>query len=119
MYKDPGPETERNHRSVCAPKVSWTERQKGWNDLLYPYLVLDGVAFNRVFIESIPQGYGSVPVKVDHHGEEIETVMVAGSVGIESSSSGKEMEEGRVGSDTMQPVSGWWMFEKNEKNTKE
>ena len=78
MYKDPGPETERNHRSVCAPKVSWTERQKGWNDLSYPYLVLDGVAFNRIYMESIPQGYGSVPVKVDDHGKEIETVMVAG-----------------------------------------
>ena len=48
MYKDPGPETERNHRSVCAPKVSWTERQKGWNDLSYPYLVLDGVAFRSI-----------------------------------------------------------------------
>ena len=70
-------------------------------------------------MESIPQGYGSVPVKVDDHGEEIETVMVAGSVGSESSSSGKEMEGVGVDSDTMQPVSGWWMFEKNVKNTKE
>ena len=119
IYKDPGPETERNHRSVCAPKVPWTERQKGWNDLSYPYLVLDGVAFNRVYMESIPQGYGSMSVKVDDHGEEIETVMVAGSVGIECLSSGKEIEGGGVGSDTVQPVSGWWMFEKNEKNTKE
>lgn len=31
-------------------------------------------------------------MKVDNHGEEIETVMVAGSVGIECSSSGKETE---------------------------
>lgn len=58
-------------------------------------------------------------MKVDNHGEEIETVMVAGSVGIECSSSGKETEGGGVGSDTMQPVSGWCMFENDEKNRKE
>lgn len=50
MYKDPGPETERNHRSVCASKVPWTERQKEWNEPSYLYLVLNGVVFNRVYL---------------------------------------------------------------------
>lgn len=50
MYKDPGPEMERNHRSVCASKVPWTERQKEWNEPSYLYLVLNGVVFNRVYL---------------------------------------------------------------------
>lgn len=65
--------------------------------------VLDDVMFHIVDTDKIPRGYSSVPVKLDDNGVEYDTDMLAGMVGIHA---------GSEGLDTIQPVSGWWMYEK-------
>lgn len=80
---------------------------------------LGGTVFHRIDMEDIPDGYVSVPVLVDDNGHEVNTMMVAGLVGIAASSSGKQLDpgnatpvEGKVtGLDSLQPVAGWWMYE--------
>ena len=96
-------------------------------------LCLDGALYHRVDMRYIPVGYASVPVKVDDNGVLHETIMVAGSVGIRAWSSGQTLEQPEsgyrvsdrnaqeqssgtdtltVGLDSIQPLSGWWMFRK-------
>lgn len=104
---------------------------------------LDGTVYHRVDMDKIPGGFASVPVTVDDNGRLYDTVMVAGSVGIQSTSSGRMLDEqthhhhassrtsvrnrpgarrlrnldgpaapsGEPGFDSLQPVSGWWMYE--------
>lgn len=85
---------------------------------------IDGTLFHRVDTEDIPEAYVSVPVTVDDNGVEYKTRMVAGSVGIQAWSSGSPLDESQwqgypntpssgsnVGLDSIQPVSGWWMYE--------
>ncbi|KAJ4329397.1 hypothetical protein N0V84_000031 [Fusarium piperis] len=43
---------------------------------------IDGVQFHRVETTDIPEGFASVPVKLNNQGTEINTMMVAGSVGV-------------------------------------
>ena len=86
---------------------------KGWSDDCTgrTWLVMDGARYGTIDIKFIPKGYGSVPVKVKGLGGERDTTMVAGSVGIRGTSSGNVLEHGEVGLDTMQPVTGWWIYE--------
>lgn len=89
---------------------------------------LDGTLFHKVNTKDIPDAFVSVPVKIDDNGDIHYTRMVAGSVGIQVSSSGETVEarpvfqrpgngaeeqkpEDKPGLDTLQPVSGWWMYE--------
>lgn len=101
---------------------------------------LDGVYFHRVDTDDIPPGYASVPVTVNDNGRIYHTELTAGSVGMQATSSGGMLdgdcshddpnsytmgEEGEMvpyvyvpaepteepGLDTIQPVSGWWMYE--------
>ena len=139
LYRHPGPKTHR-HETLDTPvrpsHRNPTEEQKSkaaekdeeetyhatWSRLRHPYLEFDGVVYHTIDISSIPPGYGSVPVKVDDHGDVFETTMVAGSVAVEGSRSGKLLVEGGDGGgggdggevrlDTLRPVSGWWMFER-------
>jgi len=77
----------------------------------------------------IPSGFTTVPVTIDDNGVRVFAEMLAGSVGIVSTSSGKpsakktyhssqeeekagEDEEGPVGNDTLRPQLGWFMYEK-------
>ena len=83
---------------------------------------LDGVLFHRVDTDKIPSGYASVPVLVDENGRQFKTTMVAGSIGIQTTSSGKKMVRRERGSfvevprpDSLQPLSGWWMYEMKDK----
>jgi hypothetical protein len=106
---------------------------------------LHGVLFHKIDSEEIPNGFASVPVKVDDNGVIYRTTMVAGSVGISATSSGEMIDGttlqtgGRMkaqisartssasptatpstsppkvgteepGLDSLQPVSGWWMY---------
>jgi len=70
-------------------------------------LVLDGVAFPIIRLKSIPKAVANVPVKVFDlaTGQEMETTLVAGSVGMTATGS-----KGGARMDTFQPRSGWWMF---------
>ncbi|OAL53051.1 hypothetical protein IQ07DRAFT_585032 [Pyrenochaeta sp. DS3sAY3a] len=79
--------------------------------------------------ENIPNGFTTVPVTIDDNGLVVLAEMLAGSVGIVGTSSGKpsvirgqyrsleekkanEGKEGPIGNDTMQPQLGWFMYEK-------
>ena len=100
---------------------------------------LDLDRFHTVDSEDIPNGYSSVPVTVDDNGTIYHTRMVAGSVGMQAWSSRQPIDiscghnNGRsynigpdgepildsvqpqvghqTGIDSIQPVSGWWMYE--------
>jgi hypothetical protein len=85
-----------------------------------PQLELDGAKFHRVNIHDIPSGFVSVPVEIDDMGVLYHAMLVAGSVGLRVSSSGQMLEGGKEpGLDTVQPVSGWWIYEKKDDEEKE
>ena len=103
-----------------------------------PGYLLDDVSYHQVEIEQIPSGCTSVPVTVDDNGRIYKTFMVAGSVGVRVTSSGKMLDEsdvpqksrsggyeirrwvpvdhkpppstGEPGLDALQPESGWYVF---------
>ncbi|PMD19673.1 hypothetical protein NA56DRAFT_750369 [Hyaloscypha hepaticicola] len=54
-----------------------------------------------------------IPVDLDDNGLITNAAMVAGSIGMQISSSGTELHSGNgeMGVDTLQPMSGWWMYE--------
>ncbi|KAL8724575.1 MAG: hypothetical protein Q9166_007870 [cf. Caloplaca sp. 2 TL-2023] len=100
---------------------------------------IEGTLYHRVDTNDIPNGYVSVPVTVDDNGHVYKTRMLAGSVGIQLRSSGLPVDDSQaciygpgfawgpngditytgggpgvgypVDLDTIQPVSGWWMYE--------
>ncbi|KAK5096093.1 hypothetical protein LTR70_001503 [Exophiala xenobiotica] len=78
----------------------------------FEYSEDDGVRYHKLDSEVIPPGWCKVPVTVDDNGKTVQTEMVAGSVGILCSSSGREDASGNISLDTMQPETGWWIFEK-------
>lgn len=61
----------------------------------------------------MPAAWASVPVVLDDNGHITNAAMVAGSVGMKISNSGFELQSGNgdTGIDTVQPASGWWMYE--------
>lgn len=113
----------------------------GWQN---PGCQLGGALYHKVDLKKIPSGCTSVPVKVDDNGTPFETRMVAGSMGIRVTSSGGLLDEsrthggpgafvvdretakfkpyvyqpatpsGKPGLDSLQPESGWWMYELKE-----
>ncbi|GAP91508.1 putative duf4419 domain-containing protein [Rosellinia necatrix] len=97
---------------------------------------MNGTQYHKLDTDDIPDGYVSVPVTLDDNGQIIKTRMVAGSVGIAASSSGDKLDTSwthagwykppfgerqytpvtpevseTAGLDSLQPVSGWWMYE--------
>ena len=60
----------------------------------------------------VPPGYLSVSVKVDDNSDEFDAMMVAGSVGINCTSSGGKIGEGEEDLDTVSAKTGWWIFER-------
>lgn len=68
--------------------------------------------YSRIDTSDIPIGCVSVPVKVNDNGCELKTSMVAGMVGIEAKSGANtKVFDGEPVKDSIQPFSGWWMFE--------
>lgn len=99
-----------DHKGQCLYPMEWNAGLYGCE--------LDGILYHRVDTSDIAEGWTSVPVKVDDNGTIVNSRMVAGSVGIHACSSGqplaqwsdpssKEMESSL---DSVQPVSGWWMY---------
>ncbi|MCJ1374535.1 hypothetical protein MMC20_005767 [Loxospora ochrophaea] len=102
-----------------------------------PPYCLDNVVYHKVDMNKIPPGVCSVPVKVNDNGLIYRTKMVAGSVGLRVWSSGDALDDGDAwetyvqsqrnptrsdapqswpsrpapGLDSLQPESGWWMYE--------
>ncbi|KAI1802729.1 hypothetical protein F4811DRAFT_554569 [Daldinia bambusicola] len=85
---------------------------------------LDGTLFHIIDMKDMPNAFCSVPVTVDDNGVTHKTRMVAGSIGLAVSSSGELLElessffkigksklSDKTGLDTLQPISGWWMYE--------
>ncbi|KAJ4412291.1 hypothetical protein N0V91_000762 [Didymella pomorum] len=115
----------------------WNEDGKLINRIRYDSdLELDGVKYGRIDIEEIPSGVASVPVKVDDNGIKYNTKMIAGSLGIQAASSGQQTDPdddhaynrkgrevtgytpasgtGEPGLDSLQPATGWIMYEVTE-----
>ncbi|KAE8140332.1 hypothetical protein BDV38DRAFT_280328 [Aspergillus pseudotamarii] len=71
---------------------------------------LDGIYYHRMDSWQIPAGVGSVPVNVrDYDSTEHSMVMLAGLPGIQAVSSGLD---GSGPLDSIRPLSGWWIYEK-------
>ena len=86
-----------------------------WLKAKQPLLVLDGMSYDRVDSNKVPAGHSSVPVKLIDNGVEYEAMMVAGSVGLCCTSSGREVDGDPKGLDTISMETGWWIFEKKSK----
>jgi hypothetical protein len=69
---------------------------------------LDQALSRRIDTEKVPLGYVSVPVTVNNFGHKFDSVMVGGMIGIQATS----IPTGEAGLDSIQPVSGWFMYEK-------
>ena len=94
-------------------RMLYREQRSDWTDEHLPPLTLDGITYHTISEDSVPLGFCTVPVHIDDNGEKIEAEMLAGSVGLDSSSSGGEVadtEKGRL--DTVQARSGWFIYEK-------
>ncbi|KAI1443208.1 hypothetical protein F5Y02DRAFT_429141 [Annulohypoxylon stygium] len=102
---------------------------------------LDGTLFHKIDMDDVPEGFMSVPMVVVENGIQIKTRMVAGSIGIKASSSGEliktkppqkrqssntggkdqipveDLSVSETGPDSIQPVSGWWIYKTTENET--
>lgn len=73
-----------------------------------PRLILEDQEIHRVETVHVPCGSDSVPVAVeDERHDDFDTVMVAGCVGANVSSSGEESEGDSTSFDTLQPEVDW------------
>ncbi|KAF9151121.1 hypothetical protein BGX20_005497, partial [Mortierella sp. AD010] len=73
-------------------------------------LVLDGASYHRIHTGSIPHGYAEVNVVINGRRIEIPSMMVAGHVGAQISSSENKELSSTGERDTVQPASGWWIL---------
>lgn len=90
-------------------KVAYTPNTK--ENVRRGRYVLDGVTYHTIDTEDIPNGYASVPVKVDDNGVEHHTKMIAGSLGMQIGKSGEVDEKGEEKTDSIRSLSGWIMYE--------
>ncbi|KAJ7055487.1 hypothetical protein C8F01DRAFT_1373452 [Mycena amicta] len=81
-------------------------------------LVLDGTPYPVLYPGAIPPGYCEVDVLLIDNGERFDCAMVAGSVGTRVLSSGDRALSAHGEDDTVQPVTGWWLFVKDEEKLK-
>lgn len=97
----------------------WNE--KGEAKHMAQETLFDNVSYPRVDVDEVPAGFASVPVKVDDNGDEFDATMVAGSVGVaaRASTGPASSQDQAVMLDTVQPLSGWWMYETESAEAKE
>ncbi|KAI0104681.1 hypothetical protein GGR51DRAFT_549431 [Nemania sp. FL0031] len=76
-------------------------------------LCLDGILYGKIDSNLVPAAYVKVPVEINENGEKVQTEMLVGSMVINCTSSGRASagENGSVGVDTLQPGSGWFIYE--------
>ncbi|KAL8734023.1 MAG: hypothetical protein Q9166_001784 [cf. Caloplaca sp. 2 TL-2023] len=77
-------------------------------------LEMDGAMYHPIDSAAVPPGYASVPVRLVDDGYDrkvFDTSLTAGSVGMRYTASGDSNGDGL---DSLQPISGWWMFVNRE-----
>ena len=82
-------------------------------------LNLDGAVYHRIETTSVPSGYTTVPVKINDNGFKFMSRMIAGSVGMKYTRSGKQGAGGTEGLDTLQPATGWFLYMTKEEIVEE
>lgn len=87
----------------------------------------DGMGFYRLDLEKVPPGHASVPVQINDNGDIWKSQMTAGSIGLTLTSSNGGVDVPLTGHsvteltkddkkrlDTIQPRSGWFLYEVKE-----
>ncbi|KAJ7618664.1 hypothetical protein FB45DRAFT_1097301 [Roridomyces roridus] len=77
-------------------------------------VVFDGTPYHTVGTRNVPPAYAEVDVKLNDNGEEIDSFMLAGMVGMQVSSSGDQSLSSNGENDTVRPVAGWWICVKKQ-----
>ncbi|KAF8188787.1 hypothetical protein K438DRAFT_1676974 [Mycena galopus ATCC 62051] len=109
-----GPRFKANVDSPIAPESLTAE--KFWKTYggYAQGLMLDGTRFHKVDCANIPPSYVEVDVRlVSFTGEQQECSMTAGVVGTRVCSSNDSDLSPSGRDDTIRPVIGWWLFNKN------
>ncbi|CAM6123541.1 unnamed protein product [Calypogeia fissa] len=89
-------------------------KRKNWNGNELGTLNMDGIKYHRVETGDIPAAYAEVGVKLNDNGVEFQTIMVAGLVGMELTSSCVKSKDHEGKDDTVKLVVGWWLFEEHQ-----
>jgi hypothetical protein len=110
FWNDKG-ECLRDHDSLLAKGGIGSMVKSALPNWLDTTLRIDGQVFHKINSGSVPPARVSVPVTINELGTEYKARMVAGVVGFEVSESGKKLEHGIVGMDTLQPHTGWGIYE--------
>ena len=105
-------DTHEQSPLVVNSDASDSEFEK-WEYIRRPALRLDRTTYGKLDMTLIPSGYASAAVTVYHNRRTFNATITAGSVGVRCTRSGQVFATGNVGVDTIQPESGWWMFEKD------
>ena len=85
---------------------------------------------NQMSIDTIPAGYCTVPLTVNENGTVHYTRMIAGSMGVQVTSSGRELDNvcnsrfpeppsDKSDLDSLQPISGWLLYTEQDKDGEE
>lgn len=96
--------------SANRTTLSSTEFYTAYINPTNTYLTLEGAHYPQIDTAKVPYGFAEVDVKlILGSGEELKTIMVAGSVASVIGSS-DDMELSETGKDdVVSPVVGWWM----------
>ncbi|KAK7032431.1 hypothetical protein VNI00_013179 [Paramarasmius palmivorus] len=104
----------RPDTKIPAPGTALEDSRAFSFEVQQSNLVLDGAHYHVLDSKDIPVAYASVPVKLDDNGEILDTIMVAGMIGVRVGDS-EDLSLGGDGRyDTIQPVPGWWIFIKRD-----
>ncbi|MCJ1353335.1 MAG: hypothetical protein MMC33_003320 [Icmadophila ericetorum] len=76
-----------------------------------PRLRLEDAIYERINVMEVPIGFSIVPIRLEDGLSKYDALIIAGSVGWKWSASGEISDNGKMGLDTVQPATGWWMFE--------
>ncbi|KAJ7608236.1 hypothetical protein FB45DRAFT_982649 [Roridomyces roridus] len=74
----------------------------------------DNTPYHTVMTYDVSPAYAEVDVKLNDNGEEIDSFMLAGMVGMHVSSSGDVGLSSSGKNDTVRPVAGWWICVKKQ-----
>ncbi|KIK51624.1 hypothetical protein GYMLUDRAFT_88968 [Collybiopsis luxurians FD-317 M1] len=73
-------------------------------------LTIDEAHYHVLDTKNIPAAYADVDVKLDDNGQEFDTIMVAGLVGMHVCNTGDTTLSETGQKDLLKPMPGWWIF---------